>query len=171
MREGGFVWKDATGREKQDFEEIGRGKEGWRRIETSKFPGLVGGYRDVSDYAVAIIEGSTRHTGTRSDCTVVTFVGNRPDMKAGAVDQDVWVTAIHSTGMNTKVAEFQHPDYEGRTRFPGSAFWDTPNQDVRSLDSLPLVRDHGPLSEIEGTVYEAVLKDVRRAATSASTVW
>lgn len=169
--DSGLVWKDASEHEKRDFEELGRRGSGWYRLDPSEFPRLVGGYRNVAEYGVAVVEGSTGRTGTRSDCTVVTFVGNRSDAKDGAVDQETWVTAIHSTGMHTKVAEAQHADYDGRTRPVGPDLLDELDADTRRLDMLPLKRDRGPLREIEGTVYETVLEHIRGAATSASSDW
>lgn len=169
--DSGLAWKNASEDEKRDFEELGRRGSGWYRLDPSEFPGLVGAYRDVADYGVAIVEGSTGRPDTRSDCTVVTLVGNRPDAKDGVVDQETWVTAIHSTGMHTKVAEAQHADYDGRTRPVGPDLLDDLDPDTRRLDMLPLYRDRGPLREIEGTVYESVLKHVRCTATSASSDW
>lgn len=164
-------WKEATDAEKPEFEKLARGGSGWRRLDPAEFPRLVGGYREKAAYGVAIVEGSTSDTGTRSDCTVVTFVGNRPEPHEGVVDQDVWVTAVHSTGMHTKVAEIQHPDYQGRTRSVSTDFWCDSDRITRLFDPLPEDRNRGPLSEIEGTVYERALENVRQAASSARTDW
>ena len=163
-------WKDADPQQKVDVERLGRRGTGWYRLRPEDFPGIVGGYRDAAASIMAVVEGTTVEMETRSDCTVVTFVGNRLERDAGEVDQEVWVTAVHSTGMSTKVAEFQHPDYEGRTRTPTTDFWSDAEANLSSLNSLTGDRDSGPLADLAGTVYEEALKRVRDAA-SATTEW
>lgn len=164
-------WKRPSESEKREGERLGRLGSGWHRIDPNNFPDLVGGYREEADFAIALVEGTTVETGARSDCTVVTFIGNRQERRDRAVDQEAWVTAFHTTGMNSRVAEIQHPSHDSRSRRPGEAFWNDPNSDARQLDPLPNDRDHGPLPEIEGTVYESALDHVRPAAVSASSDW
>jgi len=104
---------------------------------------------------------------TSTGGTYLAFSANRVDLKARALDIELFGVILHSTGAGPSGVFIHHGTWNDRTQYPPDAFWTGVLQSGVAqyvLASPPASRSAGPLTDLprgHAGSFEAIVQQIR----------